>query len=95
MEKAGTMLASEILCVDSYLGIRSILKNSHQIESELKAVAELANAGEFDTVMMEDTCVQLKTKIFSDRVKHLPCSSTSPTCNKLGLRPHLLRWASL
>ena len=75
MEKAGTMLGSEILCVDSYLGIRSILKNNQQIESEVKAVAELANAGEFDTVMMENTCAQLKTKILSDRVKHLPCSS--------------------
>ena len=75
MEKAGTMLGSEILCVDSYLGIRSILKNNQQIESELKAVAELANAGEFDTVMMEDTCAQIKTKIASDRVKYLPCSS--------------------
>ena len=55
------MLGSEILCVDSYLGIGSILKNKQQIESELKAVAELANAGEFDTAMMEDTCAQLKT----------------------------------
>ena len=51
-EKAGTMLGSEILSVDSYLGIRSILKNNQQIESELKAVAVLANAGEFDTVMI-------------------------------------------
>ena len=75
LEKAGTKLGSEILCVDSYLGIRSILKNSQQIESELKAVAEIANAGEFDTVMMEDTCAQIKTKIASDRVKYLPCSS--------------------
>ena len=66
MEKAGTMLGSEILCVHSYLGIRSILKNSQQIESELEAV---------DTVMMEDTCAQIKTYIGSDRVKHLPCSS--------------------
>ena len=68
-------MGSEILCVDSYLGIRSILKNSQQVESELKAVTEIANAGEFDTVMMEDTCAQPKTKIGSDRVKHLPCSS--------------------
>ena len=75
LEKAGTKLGSGILCVDSYLGIRSIIKNRQQIESELKAVTEIANAGEFDTVMMEDTCAQPKTKIGSDRVKHLPCSS--------------------
>ena len=75
LEKAGTKLGSEILCVDSYLGIRSIIKNSQQIESELKAVAEIANAGEFDTVMMENKCAQPKIKIGSDRVKHLPCSS--------------------
>ena len=75
MEKARTKLGSEILCVDSYLGIKSIIKKSQQIESELKAVAEIANAGEFDTVMMEDTCAQLKTKIVSNRVKHLPSSS--------------------
>jgi three prime repair exonuclease-1 len=34
-EKAGTKLGSQILCVDSYLGIKSILKNSQQISSEL------------------------------------------------------------
>ena len=71
MEKAGTKLGSEILCVDSYLGIQSIIKNSQQIGSEIKAVTELANAGEFDKVMMEETCAQLKTRIESDRVNHL------------------------
>ena len=76
MEKAGTKLGSEILCVDSYLGIQSIIKNSQQIGSEIKAVTELANAGEFDKVMMEETCAQLKTRIESDRVNHLSCSST-------------------
>ena len=54
MEKAGTKLGSEILCVDSYLGIQSIIKNSQKIGSELKAVTELA--GEFDKFMMEGTC---------------------------------------
>ena len=75
MEKAGTKLGSEILCVDSYLGIQSIIKNSQQIGSEIKAVTELANTGEFDKVMMEGTCAQLKTRIESDRVNHLSCSS--------------------
>ena len=69
MEKAGTKLGSQILCVDSYFGIKSILKNSQQIGSELKAVTELANAGEFDKDMMEGTCAKLKTGIKSDRVK--------------------------
>jgi hypothetical protein len=68
-------LGSQILCVDSYLGIKSIIKNSQQIGSKLKAVTELANAGEFDKVMMEGTCAQIKTRIESDRVKHLSCSS--------------------
>jgi DNA polymerase III epsilon subunit-like protein len=77
MEKAGTKLGSQILCVDSYFGIKSILKNRQQIGSELKAVTELANAGEFDKDMMEDTCAQLKTRIESDRVKNLSsCSKT-------------------
>ena len=35
LEKAGTKLGSGFLCVDSYLGIRSIIKNRQQIESEL------------------------------------------------------------
>ena len=79
MEKAGTKLGSEILCVDSYLGIKSILKDRQQISSELKAVTELANAGEFDSHMKEGTCAQLKPRIESDRVKHLCCNSnTSP-----------------
>ena len=75
MEKAGTKLGSKILCVDSYLGIQSIIKNSLHIGSELKAVTELANAGKFDKVMIEGTCAQLKTRIKSDRVNHLSCSS--------------------
>ena len=75
MEKAGTKLGTQILCVDSYLGIQSIIKNSKQNDSELKAVTELVNAGEFDKVMMEGTCAQLKTRIESDRVNHLSCSS--------------------
>ena len=79
MEKAGTKLGSEILCVDSYLGIKSVLKDREQISSELKAVTELANSGEFDSHMMEGTCAQLKPRIESDRVKHLCCNSnTSP-----------------
>ena len=73
MEKAGTKLGSQILCVDSYFGIKSILKNSQQIGSELKAVTELANAGEFDKDMMEGTCAKLKTGIKSDRVKTWSC----------------------
>jgi hypothetical protein len=71
MEKAATKLGSQILCVDSYFGIKSILKNSQQISSELKAVTELANAGEFDRELMEGTCAQLKTRIESDIVKNL------------------------
>ena len=75
MEKAGAKLGSQILCVDSYFGIKSILKNSQQISSEIKAVTELANAGEFDKDMMEVTCAQLKTRIESDRVKNMSYSS--------------------
>ena len=75
MEKAGTKLGSEILCADSYLGIKTVLKDREQISSELKAVTELANSGEFDRHMMEGTCAQLKTRIESDKVKHLSCSS--------------------
>ena len=55
--------------------MQSIIKNSQQIGSELNAVTELANAGEFDKVMMEGTCAQLKSRIESDRVKHLSWSS--------------------
>ena len=78
MEKVGTKLGSQILCVDSYLGIKSIMKNRQQIGNELKAVTKLANAGEFDKVLMEGACahsVQLKTSIKCDRDKHLSCSS--------------------
>jgi hypothetical protein len=60
MEKAGTKFGSQILCVDSYFGIKSILKNRQQIGSELKAVTELANAGKFDKDMMEGTFAKLK-----------------------------------
>ena len=70
MEKAGTKLGSQILCVDSYLGIRSILKKSQQIGSELKSVTELANAGEFDTDMIEGTCTKLKTGINIETVNN-------------------------
>jgi three prime repair exonuclease-1 len=80
MEKVGTKLGSKILCVDSYLGIKSIIKNSQQIGNELKAVTELVNVGEFDKVMMEGTCThcaQLKTKIECNGVKQLSsCSKT-------------------
>ena len=70
MEKAGTNLGSQILCVDSYLGMKSIMMNRHQISSELKAVTELANAGEFDTDMMEGTCTTLKTGFLSETLKN-------------------------
>ena len=70
MEKAGTNLQSQILCVDSYLGMKSIMMNRHQISSELKAVTELANAGEFDTDMMEGTCTTLKTGFLSETLKN-------------------------
>ena len=70
MEKAGTKLGSQILCVDSYLGIRSILKKSQQIGSDLKAVTELAKAGEFDTDMREGTCTKLKTGISIETVNN-------------------------
>ena len=77
MEKAGTKIGSEILCVDSYLGIKSIFKERQQISSELKAVTDLANAGEFEKCMMEGTSPKLKTRNKSDRFKHLPCSSNT------------------
>ena len=70
MEKAGTKLESQILCVDSYLGIKSILKKNQQIGSELKAVTELQNAGEFDTDMLEGTCTKLKTGSDIDTVNN-------------------------
>ena len=79
MEKAGTKLGSEILCVDSYLGIKSIFKERQQISSELNAVTELANAGEFDKHMMEGTSPKPRTRNKSDRFKHLPCSSNTPS----------------
>ena len=78
MEKAGTKLGSHILCIDSYIGIKSILKNYQQIGSELKAVAELANVGEFDKDMMEGTCTKVKKVVKSDSVKKISCC-----CNAL------------
>ena len=69
MEKAGTKLGSHILCVDSYIGIKAILKKSQQIGSELKAVVGVANAGEFNNDMMEGTCTDLKTGVNSVSAK--------------------------
>ena len=74
MEKAGTKLGSHILCVDSYIGKKSILKNYQQIGSELKAVAELTNAGEFDEDMMEGTCAKLKNSKSPFRPPERPTS---------------------
>ena len=87
MEKAGTKLGSHILCVDSYIGIKSILKNYQQIGSELKAVAELANAGEFDKDMMEGTCAKLKKDVESDSVKKWSCCCNALQGNLFNQKP--------
>jgi hypothetical protein len=52
LEKAGSTLGSEILCVDSYVGIKEIKKiedtiadGSKLVSFEIKAVSDKVNAG--------------------------------------------------
>jgi hypothetical protein len=61
MEKTGTKLDQEILCVDSYLGIKDILAkkqevkadNKHILKMEIDASTELIEAGAYDEDLVE------------------------------------------
>jgi hypothetical protein len=79
MKKAGTRLGSQILCVDSYVGIKEIFKKRGEvnetenakkkeieraderklIQTEIDAVTELLNDGEFEREMKEGICAEV------------------------------------
>jgi DNA polymerase III epsilon subunit-like protein len=83
MEKAGTKLGSQILCADSYIGLKEIFKKRKEIneaevakkkeiertderkyiKSELEAVTELLNAGEYETEMKEEKCDKANAEV--------------------------------
>ena len=85
MEKAGKQLGTQILCVDSYVGIKEILKNREQkirVESEIKTVSDLANAGEFDIEMKEGMCTKIKSNLKSKSVKAISSCNVKPCQRK-------------
>jgi len=58
LNKMGGKLSSQVLCVDSYVGIKQIFKGRGEdklereiVEKEVEAVIELLDAGEFETEM--------------------------------------------
>ena len=64
MEKSGTMLNSEILCVDSYVGIKEIYgQRTEVIKKEIAIMEEMKKAEELLIVKME---IDLVTDLIND-----------------------------
>ena len=100
MEKAGTKLNQEILCVDSYIGIKDILTkqqevkadNNHILKMEIDASTELIEAGAYDEDFVEgvwDKCIEkFNASVPKEENNATPSRKQSRNVPSLNLKKH-------
>ena len=86
MEKSGTMLSSEILCVDSYVGIKEIyVKRTEVINKEIAIMEEMKKAEELLIVKMEIDLVTdlINDGYFESEMEGGPCDEVKELSKKI------------